>query len=112
MHAVNLNNIHMPTSSSPQQILKLYCESRLCAFTFLSLGGFMQEAGAEDKLFATLDTRIRAAWLSEGKAVLLVDTVGFIQGLPHDLVAAFRATLEEALCADLLVGFPPLLDLH
>lgn len=65
---------------------------------------FVQEAGAEDKLFATLDTRIRAVWLSEGTNVLLVDTIGFIQGLPHDLVAAFRSTLEEALCADVLVS--------
>ena len=63
----------------------------------------MQEAGAEDRLFATLDTRIRAAALSAGHTALLVDTVGFIQGLPHDLVAAFRATLDEALSADVLV---------
>jgi GTPase len=63
----------------------------------------MQEAGAEDKLFATLDTRIRSAWLSNRETVLLVDTVGFIHGLPHDLVAAFRATLEGALFADVLV---------
>lgn len=63
----------------------------------------VQEAGAADKLFATLDTRIRAADMAQGHQVLLVDTVGFIQGLPHDLVAAFRATLDEALSADVLV---------
>lgn len=56
-----------------------------------------------DKLFATLDTRTRQ-WLVPGFGkVLLSDTVGFIRNLPHDLVASFRATLEEALRADLLL---------
>jgi len=58
---------------------------------------------AEDKLFATLDPTSRALALPSGKEVLLTDTVGFIQNLPHDLVAAFRATLEEANEADLLL---------
>jgi len=58
---------------------------------------------AEDKLFATLDPTSRALKLPSGKEVLLTDTVGFIQHLPHDLVAAFRATLEEANEADLLL---------
>lgn len=58
---------------------------------------------AEDKLFATLDPTSRTLKLPSGKEVLLTDTVGFIQNLPHDLVAAFRATLEEANEADLLV---------
>jgi GTP-binding protein HflX len=57
----------------------------------------------EDKLFATLDPTSRALRLPSGKEVLLTDTVGFIQNLPHDLVAAFRATLEEANEADLLL---------
>ncbi|WP_255570650.1 GTPase HflX [Cohnella sp. CFH 77786] len=58
---------------------------------------------AEDKLFATLDPTSRALRLPSGKEVVLTDTVGFIQNLPHDLVAAFRATLEEANEADLLL---------
>jgi GTP-binding protein HflX len=58
---------------------------------------------AEDKLFATLDPTSRTLRLPSGKEVLLTDTVGFIQNLPHDLVAAFRATLEEVCEADLLL---------
>ncbi|MFD0670275.1 GTPase HflX [Cohnella sp. GCM10027633] len=58
---------------------------------------------AEDKLFATLDPTSRGLELPSGKEVVLTDTVGFIQNLPHDLVAAFRATLEEANEADLLL---------
>ncbi|MFC5531878.1 GTPase HflX [Cohnella yongneupensis] len=58
---------------------------------------------AEDKLFATLDPTSRSLTLPSGKEVLLTDTVGFIQNLPHDLVAAFRATLEEANEAELLL---------
>ncbi len=58
---------------------------------------------AENKLFATLDPTSRSLELPSGKTVVLTDTVGFIQNLPHDLVAAFRATLEEAAQADLLL---------
>ena len=58
---------------------------------------------AEDKLFATLDPITRRVRLPEGTDCLLVDTVGFINKLPHDLVRAFRSTLEEALYADVLV---------
>ncbi|RED60313.1 GTPase HflX [Cohnella lupini] len=57
----------------------------------------------EDKLFATLDPTSRNLILPSGKEIILTDTVGFIQNLPHDLVAAFRATLEEAGEADLLL---------
>ena len=57
----------------------------------------------EDKLFATLDPVMRAVALPENRECLLVDTVGFIRKLPHQLVEAFRSTLEEALYADLLV---------
>ena len=57
----------------------------------------------EDKLFATLDPVMRRLALPEGGECLLVDTVGFIRKLPHQLVEAFRSTLEEALYADLLV---------
>jgi GTPase len=56
-----------------------------------------------DKLFATLDPTTRRVVLPNGRPVVLVDTVGFLQKLPHDLVAAFRATLEEVTDADLLV---------
>jgi GTPase len=58
---------------------------------------------AEDKLFATLDPTTRKIELPSGREVLLTDTVGFIQKLPHQLVAAFQATLEEVTEADLLL---------
>src|SRR5579864_6980108 len=56
-----------------------------------------------DKLFATLDPTTRRVALPDRRTLLLVDTVGFIQKLPHELVAAFRATLEEVTEADLLI---------
>ena len=56
-----------------------------------------------DQLFATLDTRTRRWNLGDGQAALLSDTVGFVRDLPHHLVASFRATLEEAIGADLLL---------
>ncbi len=58
---------------------------------------------AADMLFATLDTRTRQWKLRDGRLVLLSDTVGFLQRLPHHLVASFHATLEEAVHADLLL---------
>lgn len=58
---------------------------------------------AADKLFATLDTTTRRVHTTQGAAVVLSDTVGFIRRLPHTLVAAFRATLEETIHADLLL---------
>jgi GTPase len=59
---------------------------------------------AADQLFATLDTTTRALWLSpEAGSVSLSDTVGFIRDLPHKLVEAFEATLQEAADADLLL---------
>src|SRR5580765_565369 len=60
-------------------------------------------AVAEDRLFATLDTTTRRLYLPEAGNVAISDTVGFIRDLPHTLVAAFRATLDEATHADLLV---------
>ena len=57
----------------------------------------------ENKLFATLDTTVRRRDLPSGRSVLFVDTVGFIHKLPHNLVDAFRATLEEACEADVLL---------
>lgn len=57
----------------------------------------------EDRLFATLDTKTRKWTPSRGAEMLLSDTVGFVRDLPHQLVASFKATLEEAVFADLLV---------
>ncbi|MEI7024347.1 GTPase HflX, partial [Paenibacillus sp. y28] len=57
----------------------------------------------ENQLFATLDPTSRLLELPGGKEIVLTDTVGFIQNLPHDLVAAFRATLEEAAEADFIL---------
>jgi GTP-binding protein HflX len=58
---------------------------------------------AEDRLFATLDPTVRRLELPSGREVLVTDTVGFIQKLPTDLVAAFRATLEEVTYADVVL---------
>lgn len=57
----------------------------------------------EDKLFATLDTVTRRIVLPNNQPLLLTDTVGFVRKLPHDLVEAFNATLEEAVLADFLI---------
>lgn len=57
----------------------------------------------EDKLFATLDTSVRRLVTEDSKDFLLIDTVGFIKKLPHDLVEAFKSTLEETVYADLLL---------
>jgi GTP-binding protein HflX len=61
------------------------------------------QAYAADQLFATLDTTSRRVYLGQAGNVVVSDTVGFIRELPHQLVAAFRATLEETLHADLLL---------
>ncbi|HEY9061661.1 MAG TPA: GTPase HflX [Pseudobacteroides sp.] len=58
---------------------------------------------AEDKLFATLDPTARKFHLADGKTALLVDTVGFIRKLPHELVEAFKSTLEEVVYSDVLL---------
>ncbi|HSD26486.1 MAG TPA: GTPase HflX [Vicinamibacteria bacterium] len=68
-------------------------------FNALTRGG----AAVSDQLFVTLDPLVRRVRLGPGRDLLLVDTVGFIQKLPHSLVAAFRATLEEVKEADLLL---------
>ena len=57
----------------------------------------------EDKLFATLDSTVRRLQLPEGREVILADTVGFVRDLPHELIAAFRSTLQEAKEADLIL---------
>lgn len=61
------------------------------------------DVAAEDKLFATLDTTTRKLVLKSGARLLLTDTVGFVRNLPHNLVDAFKATLEEAANANLLI---------
>ncbi len=68
-------------------------------FNALSGAGVLEDA----KLFATLDTTTRGIRLSGRQEVLLTDTVGFIRKLPHHLVEAFKSTLEEACCADILI---------
>ncbi|WP_041700339.1 GTPase HflX [Clostridium sp. BNL1100] len=57
----------------------------------------------EDKLFATLDPSARQLTMSDGREAILIDTVGFIRKLPHDLIEAFKSTLEEAVHADMLL---------
>ena len=71
-----------------------------------TLLNYLTDAGvlAEDKLFATLDPTARMLRLPDGRGVMLVDTVGFVRRLPHQLVQAFRSTLEEALEADVLLN--------
>lgn len=59
---------------------------------------------AEDKLFATLDPTARALNLPDGRKVILIDTVGFIRRLPHNLIDAFKSTLEEAAQADVILN--------
>jgi GTP-binding protein HflX len=67
---------------------------------------------AEDKLFATLDPTSRQVKLGDGQTAILTDTVGFIHKLPHQLVDAFRATLEEVNRADVLVEVVDASDPH
>ena len=62
-----------------------------------------KKVGSEDMLFATLDTAHRKLSLGKGMDFILIDTVGFVSGLPHDLVDAFKSTLEEVRDADVLI---------
>ena len=71
-----------------------------------------EEALAEDRLFATLDPTSRLVRLGEGQSVVVTDTVGFIHKLPHQLVDAFRATLEEVTRADMLIEVVDVSDRH
>lgn len=66
----------------------------------------LTEAGvlAENKLFATLDITSRSIELPDGRNVMLIDTVGLIRRLPHNLVEAFKSTLEEAASADIILN--------
>lgn len=65
---------------------------------------------AENKLFATLDLTSRAIELPDGRSILLIDTVGLIRRLPHHLVEAFKSTLEEAACADIILHVSDISD--
>ncbi len=67
---------------------------------------------AANQLFATLDPTLRRVEIPQAGSVIMADTVGFIQDLPHDLVVAFRATLEEAREADLLLHVIDAADAH
>ena len=71
---------------------------------------------AQDQLFATLDPAVRIMEMEEGQKILLSDTVGFINKLPHNLIEAFRSTLEEARYADMILhvvdASDPQMDLH
>ncbi|MBQ8684160.1 MAG: GTPase HflX [Clostridia bacterium] len=71
-----------------------------------TLLNYLTDAGvlAEDKLFATLDPTARSLRLPDGREVMLVDTVGFVRRLPHQLVRAFHSTLEEAVDADVILN--------
>jgi GTP-binding protein HflX len=71
-----------------------------------------EAARAEDKLFATLDPTSRAVRLGDGQSAVVTDTVGFIHKLPHQLVDAFRATLEEVTRADVLLEVVDASDRH
>ena len=61
------------------------------------------EVYVQDQLFATLDTTTRNVWLGDKKEILLIDTVGFINNLPHEFIEAFASTLEESIYADLIL---------
>lgn len=61
------------------------------------------ESYAADQLFATLDTTARRCWINDEETVVASDTVGFIRGLPHQLVEAFKSTLDETVHADVLL---------
>lgn len=71
-----------------------------------------EAARAEDRLFATLDPTSRAVKLGDGQSAIVTDTVGFIHKLPHQLVDAFRATLEEVVRADVLLEVVDASDRH
>ena len=67
---------------------------------------------AKDMLFATLDTTTRSVWLGQNQEIMLVDTVGFVSNLPHELVDAFASTLEETVYADVLINVVDLSNPH
>jgi GTP-binding protein HflX len=80
--------------------------------TMLNAMAGSEAAYVEDKPFATLDPTSRLVRLGEGQTVILTDTVGFIHKLPHQLVDAFRATLDEVTRADLILEVVDAADAH
>ena len=105
-----------PTGDDPQHRSQYRRQRRKAAVPVIALVGYTNagkstllnalsdaDVVAEDQLFATLDPTTRRVELPSGRHGLFTDTVGFIQKLPTALVAAFRATLEEVMEADLLV---------
>jgi GTP-binding protein HflX len=101
---VNIDNRRIREIDSRRGLFKI------CLIGYTNAGkstllNTLTDAGVfvEDRLFATLDTRTRKWTLDRGAEVLLSDTVGFIKNLPHQLIASFKATLEEAVNADLLL---------
>lgn len=77
--------------------------NRLCEIALPKEGNVKEKVFEADMLFATLDTTTRAIMLPNNRLITLTDTVGFIRKLPHDLVEAFKSTLEEVLHSDLLL---------
>lgn len=96
LHRAQRKNSHIPTAA-------LVGYTNAGKSTLLNALTAGDEVLAEDKLFATLDPTTRLVELDEKQELLLTDTVGFIQKLPHTLVSAFQATLEETVEADLLL---------
>lgn len=96
LHRVQRKNSRIPTAA-------LVGYTNAGKSTILNAMFAGEEVLAEDKLFATLDPTTRLVALDEKQELLLTDTVGFIQKLPHTLISAFHATLEETVEADLLL---------
>ncbi|MBQ6495950.1 MAG: GTPase HflX [Firmicutes bacterium] len=87
----------------PVVALMGYTNSGKSAIMNAMVGISEKEVLSKDMLFATLDAQHRRISLGKGKDFILIDTVGFVSGLPHSLVEAFRSTLEEVRDADLLI---------
>ena len=102
---------HVDTRRSMNRRNRMRAEIRTVALVGYTNAGkstlfnTLTDAGVyvEDKLFATLDPTVRALDLPDGNRVVLADTVGFVRDLPHELIAAFRSTLQEAREADLIL---------
>lgn len=77
--------------------------NKLCEISIAKDAVLKEKVFEADMLFATLDTTTRAITLLDNRVVTLTDTVGFVRKLPHDLVEAFKSTLEEVIYSDLLV---------
>ncbi|MBI5573585.1 MAG: GTPase HflX [Elusimicrobia bacterium] len=87
----------------PLQIVSIVGYTNAGKSTFLNFLTGKNSVYADDKLFATLDPTTRKVKLPGGKFVLFTDTVGFIKKLPHQLIAAFKSTLEEITKSDLII---------